>query len=164
MNLQNITVTQVTKEPREYNGRKYWGVKTKEYDVWIDFYDAQPERGKQYQVDLQSINSKGKTYWKAYTQAIAPQTTAPTPPPAPPSAPAPAPAPEPVPEPAQSTALSFDDYRLLVKDVHEIAVGLEPNTVDDHGNVVDRSQARIALVNTAVIAWTNGKLDLPIPF
>jgi hypothetical protein len=58
------------------------------------------------------------------------------------------------------------DYCMLVNSVHVLALSIEPDFYkESEGGYaphhVDRSQARIALINTAVIAATKGLLEIP---
>jgi hypothetical protein len=47
----------------------------------------------------------------------------------------------------------LDDWRKVVKEAWSIAKNLEP----------DDAQARVALVNTAVIAWSHGNICNTVP-
>jgi hypothetical protein len=67
-----------------------------------------------------------------------------------------------------SGGILWDDYQTAMKLAHSHAIALEPDITDEDGRtLVDRSAARAALVNTAMIAYTNGKVYMPpdeIPF
>ena len=57
-----------------------------------------------------------------------------------------------------SGKLTFDEYVLAVKAAHRLAMDVEPDSLTTQA---DHSQARAALVNTFIIALTNGKVGLP---
>jgi hypothetical protein len=62
--------------------------------------------------------------------------------------------------------ISWADYEIMAKLAHSFAVSMEPDQ-DNNGLLIDRSQARAAMVNTIMIAYSNGKIYLPdeeIPF
>jgi hypothetical protein len=64
-----------------------------------------------------------------------------------------------------SGAASLEDLKNFMFEAHKIAVMLEGDSTDERpdSNPVyfDRAQARAAIVNTLVIAFTNGKIALP---
>lgn len=63
------------------------------------------------------------------------------------------------------------EYQIVAKAAHALALDLEPdglsekqvelNSGDLPITIVDRSQARIALVQTVLVAFRDGKLDMP---
>lgn len=72
--------------------------------------------------------------------------------------------PEP-PEPGNGK-LEWKEYDQLARVAHKLANEIEPDVLGDQGIIVDRSQARMAFTNSALIALSNGKLwlDDDIPF
>lgn len=57
--------------------------------------------------------------------------------------------------------IAWEDYIVAVRKAHLVANDLEPDenrTIDGH---INRSQARATLVNTMMIALTNGQISLP---
>ena len=52
---------------------------------------------------------------------------------------------------AASASVTWDDYREMMERAHVAASGLEP----------DSPEARAAIVNTVMIAFSNGKVSLP---
>jgi hypothetical protein len=64
--------------------------------------------------------------------------------------------------------ITWNDYQNAVKLAHGAALALEPDLTDENGvTLVDRSMARARLVNTAMIAFSNGRIFIPedeIPF
>ena len=65
--------------------------------------------------------------------------------------------------------ITWDAYRAMAEAAHDLAHKLEPDGVaphiegDDHGyhTTVDRSSARAAILNTVMIAYSNGKIFVP---
>ncbi len=65
--------------------------------------------------------------------------------------------------------ITWDAYRAMAEAAHDLAHKLEPDGVaphiegDDHGyhTTVDRSTARAAILNTVMIAYSNGKIVIP---
>jgi hypothetical protein len=72
-------------------------------------------------------------------------------------------------------AATWSEYETIACQAHELAKKLEPDgiaAIGDNGEPIvtlDRSRARIALVSTVLIAFSNGKIaseedDGPVPF
>jgi hypothetical protein len=64
-------------------------------------------------------------------------------------------------------AIPWKDYEIMAKLAHSFALGLEPDSNIEGALPLDRSQARAAILNTIMIAYSNGKIYLPdeeIPF
>lgn len=70
-------------------------------------------------------------------------------------------------------AVQWADYAMVARHAHKLACELEPDGYKDDGpsegapaTAVDRSTARAAIVNTALIAFSNGKIAIEddIPF
>jgi hypothetical protein len=63
--------------------------------------------------------------------------------------------------------ISWDDYRNMAEAAHSLAMKLEPDgTVITELNAlpitnIDRSTARAAILNTVMIAYSNGKIFIP---
>lgn len=173
---QQIVVGMISKfPPKNFNGRLAYPVLPQGSSTWVSLYsDHPPQVGEPFVVDMTSNTSRdGKVYWNAQpvgAQPGQPKVEAPFSQPAPHGngngngwpapetqhrAPLPAPAPTfpQAQEPPKRFKLSFPDYMLLVEHVHEIAMRLEPDPT--------ASQARMALVNAAVIAATQQNLETP---
>lgn len=64
--------------------------------------------------------------------------------------------------------ISWDDYRQMAEAAHELAMKLEADVFADNGQegvpivTVDRSHARAAILNTVMIAFSNGKIANPL--
>lgn len=71
------------------------------------------------------------------------------------------PAPAAAPSAAQhGKPLAWFDYIQAMRDAHAVALELEPDIPTGDTGVQDRSQARAALVDTMLIAVSNGKVAL----
>ena len=160
---QRITVEAVTKKPRIFNNQLIWGVKTDD-GTWYSLYvEDQPTKGASYECIVTENKGKdGRTYFdaKPIRPAMAPE-------PAPQSqtngAAAPAEAPKPAPVYTGPTKIAWLDWQTMTRAAHAMAMELEPDqaAVSASNPLFDRSTARIAMVNTIMIAFSNGKLDLP---
>jgi len=76
-------------------------------------------------------------------------------------------------EAASSNGITWDAYRAMAEAAHELARKLEPDGQEigetqtggeDHALpivTVDRSSARAAILNTVMIAYSNGKIVVP---
>lgn len=135
--METITVEAVTKEAKESKGRRYWGVKSG--NRWINmFMDTPPQKGQKLNAEIKTSEYNGKTYhWGEIVTPKAP--------------------------PAESHAASngahdWADYRYMAKLAHELASELEP---DSESGMPDRASARAAILNTVMIAFSNGKVKLP---
>lgn len=49
--------------------------------------------------------------------------------------------------------VDWTEYSAVAKSAHILAMGLEPDTSTEAGQVIDRSRARLALVSTVLIAY-----------
>jgi len=140
-----IIVDAVTKEPREYKGRKKWGVKPVGGD-WLSLYcDFKPERGQNFSVNITETKGKdGRIFKDAEIIGPAPGV----PPPPPPQTPS---------VEAQFNQLkhngkiSWDDWTLAIRLIWDI--------VQDTGMPPAEG---VALVSTTLIAYSNGKLETPV--
>ncbi len=161
--------------PKSYKGRLSYQVLPQGSKDWVALYsDHPPQVGEQFIVDMTSnAAANGKIYWNAQPIGAQPGQppvvtfgqAAPAPVPAPvngngqaPQTTAPAPETPPLelpppPELPKRIKLSFREYAFLVEEVHHMARRLEPDPAC--------AQARIALVNAAVIAATQQNLEIP---
>lgn len=63
--------------------------------------------------------------------------------------------------------IAWSEYEQMAGLAHQLALTMEPDAVADHGQegapiiTVDRSTARAAILNTVMIAFSNGKISLP---
>lgn len=63
--------------------------------------------------------------------------------------------------------ISWDDYRAMAEAAHGLASKLEPDSINivgenDPSTIIDRSTARAAILNTVMIAYSNGKIFVPV--
>ncbi len=56
--------------------------------------------------------------------------------------------------------ITWDAYRAMAEAAHSLASKLEPDEISSMGNL-DRSTARAAILNTVMIAYSNGKIVVP---
>lgn len=149
-----LQVDAVTKAPRLFQGKTQWGVKTPD-GKWYSLYQKDsPSRGQVLDVDIeQELGKDGKTYYNAYPakqQAKPAQETKPEP--AKPVGPAPA---------ASNGKIPWAEFVLAMKTAHSVALDLEPDSMEAGG--LDRSRCRAAIINTMMIAFTNGRIEAPLP-
>ena len=165
-----ITVEMASKQSREYNGRRKWGVHPKgsPKDYWLDIYVTdRPKQGQVFNIGTIKESPVGDRIFReaeiigpAAQGAIAsgqPEPLKPAPGsgngwPARESAPTGQPA-------ASNGKIKWSDWQQITEVAHELACKLEPDDQGEH--VCERSVARAALVNTVLIAFSNGKLELP---
>ena len=160
-----ITVEMSGKTPRSYGGRTKWGVHPKGSPdgYWVDIYvNDRPKPGQVFNIGAvkEDRSADGKRIFReaeiigpamatlqrpAQPAAILPKpggdsygnsTTAPAP---------------------SNGKIKWDDWVEIARAAHELAVGMEP----EPGTNGDASAARLAFVNTTLIAFSNGKLELP---
>jgi F0F1-type ATP synthase alpha subunit len=65
--------------------------------------------------------------------------------------------------------VTWENYKKVAQAAHTLALELEPDGPGESGIVVDRSEARVSLVQTILVALRDGKIELPegdddIPF
>ena len=153
-----IQVDAVTKEAREWKGRKKWGVKPVGWSEWLNLYcDFKPQKGQSFSVNITETQGKDGRVFKD-AEIIGPAPAAP--PPAPPAQ-------TPSVEAAfnqlkqqHNGKIPWSDWSLVCRAAHELACLLEPDDQGEH--ICEWSNARAALVNTVMIAFSNGKLETPI--
>lgn len=67
--------------------------------------------------------------------------------------------------PASNGRVKWEDYKQIAKAAHELALELEPDGISGSPETplvtIDRSQARIAFVQTALVALRDGRIELP---
>jgi len=159
-----ITVEMASKQSREYGGRTKWGVHPKgsPKDYWVDIYVTdRPQPGQVFNIGAvkESTSKDGAKIFREAEiigPAAAPQGNAwPAPEqarqqaqPAPQSAPTGTPG-------ASNGKIKWDDWCTLAKSAHEVALFME------QGLSADSATARIAFVQTCLVALRDGKLELP---
>lgn len=132
-----ITVEAVTKDARQYNDQRIWGVKTPD-GIWYSLYcDFRPSKGQQFDVAVHEKTVNGKVYRDAKIIGPAPIQQQ--------QRPAQAPA------PAQQAKIPWADWAVVIQSAWEAAsaAGMPPAEA-------------VAVVNTTLIAFSNGKLETPI--
>ena len=147
MTTQAITVAAVTKEPKVWNDETCWGVKVG--NGWMDLYvKDRPSKGQTYNVEIEEVQSKGRTYLHAR----------------PVKGSQPAAAPAKVTQGAQTVAQArtsnnsgvhtqtFDTYAEVARKAHTLALELEPRQ--------GAERARVALVSTFLIEFGYGHIAL----
>ena len=161
-----LNIEAVTNAPRTYKGQTYWGVKSGG-DHWYDFYVSEkPTVGKTYRVIVTDrTGSNGRIYQLAKLAPLATQPQAQ-------SAtngngavkPAEEQPKEPAPQAPKDNRIPLAEWCAAAKAFHVLAKELEPDETNEQGMFIhERSQARAAMVNTAMIAFSNGKISLELP-
>jgi len=142
-----VVVDAVTKEPREYKGRKKWGVKPVGGD-WLSLYcDFKPQKGQSFSVNITETQGKdGRIFKDAEIIGPAPGV----PPPPPPQTPSVEAQFNQIKQQA-SGKISWDDWALVIRTTWDIVT--DTNMPPAEG---------VALVNTTLIAYSNGKLETPV--
>lgn len=137
--MPTIKVDAVTKESKEARGRKYWGVKVG--NDWINVVtDTKPEKGQTLQVgEIKVSESGGRTYRWAQVDEKAQQSK----------------------QANNNGHIPWHEYERLARVAHTLALSLEPDETGSEAHFEDRSQARIALVQTVLVALRDGKVALP---
>lgn len=143
-----LQVEAVTKAPRLFNGHTIWGVKCGAN--WYSLYQLKPPaKGETLNVTVESHKGRdGRDFLDAYPIIETPPAKA---------------------QPAASNGhIPWEDYQRMAEHAHALAASLEPDTLGKGGEneelvvrTVDRSAARAAIVNTVMIAFSNGKIALP---
>jgi len=155
-----LTVEAVTKAPRLFNGATIWGVKAPD-GTWYSLHQHdKPNKGDTLNVNVEQHHGKdGRAYLDAYP--IIDRSRGVT---IPDGTPAPA-----KPQAAQSNGhIPWEDYRRMAEHAHMLAARLEPDGTETsqsdnnfQATLIDRSAARAAILNTVMIAFSNGKIALP---
>jgi hypothetical protein len=134
-----IVVKSTTKESKQAQGKTYWGVKHEDGNWFNLITDSKPAQGARYNVDVKETQFNGRTYrWANIIQAqkAASQNGA-------------------------GQSHPWEDYARMARVAHELACDLEPDETGAGTHFEDRSQARAAILNTVMIAFSNGKIELP---
>jgi hypothetical protein len=163
-----ITVEMASKASREYGGRTKWGVHPKgaPKDYWVDIYvQDRPQPGQVFNIGAvkESTSKDGaKVFREAEIIGPAAGTIDPKTWPQAPLSAAPSPKVQPYSQSAlngtpgaSSGKIKWDDWCVIAKSAHELALLME------QGLSADTATARVAFVNTTLIAFSNGKLELP---
>lgn len=133
-----ITVESTTKEPKQARGQTYWGVKYQN-DWYNLFVDSKPAQGAKFDCEVKTSDFNGKTYrWATPTKAKE----------------------QPAEQQASSNG-SWEHYAEMARAAHALAAELEADAITEAGIQIDRSHARAAILNTVMIAYSNGKVALP---
>ena len=65
----------------------------------------------------------------------------------------------------RAAGITWDEYRAMAQAAHELADKLEPDGyssgIDGQQTLMDRSTARAAILNTVMIAYSNGRIVVP---
>jgi hypothetical protein len=145
-----ITVEMASKQSREYGGRTKWGVHPKgsPKDYWVDIYVTdRPQPGQVFNLGaVKETTSKDGAKVFREAEIIGP-------------------AKQEVQQASQSAStgtpgasngkIKWDDWCTLAKSAHELALMME------QGLSADSATARIAFVQTCLVALRDGKLELP---
>jgi hypothetical protein len=134
-----IIVNKVTKESRQAQGKTYWGVE--HGGNWYNFVtNDKPKVGFRYNVEVNESQWNGKTYrWAKPAASPKSEQRA-------------------KPNGNGNGQIKWDDYAEMMRAAHSLANELEPDRETDVG--MSKAAARAALVNTAMIAFSNGKIAL----
>jgi len=130
-----VTVESCARETRRTkDGREYTGLKIN--GNWVNVIGDHRDKYKK-QIDLEIQGNWGKL--------VEPKTTGPAS------------------GNGHSGAATIDDYKEIAMRAHGIAASLEPDipNQDPGDQYVSRAVARAAIVNTFLIAFSNGKISLP---
>jgi hypothetical protein len=154
-----LVVDAVTKDPKQFGDKAIWGIKTKDGN-WYDFHGGfRPDRGQSLNAKIWEVKGKnGKAYLHADLMEPPPQAVDTRLPPLL------APQPEKnLINGAQNLRpndkIKWEDWVQISEAAHDLAVRMEPEPAtspNDHAPA-----ARLAFVNTTLIAFSNGKLELP---
>lgn len=153
-----IKVEAHTKEPRVWKNQVQWGVKIQD-GSWVTLHrEKKPEKGETIDVNISERKGKNDMIYVDAFPVMPPLVQAI-------QQPAQQNGAEPV-TPKKDERLTWDDYREVAKAAHNLALVLEP---DEYGDEIagkalmrtDRSPARMAFVNTTLIAYSNGKFIVP---
>ena len=156
-----LQVEVTTKTPKNIGGKQIWGIKDNQGN-WYDFQGGfKPAKGQQLNVRIENVQGdNGKTYKHAHLIEPPPPQQAQQAQPMQVHQPAPVSATgQPGPLNAGNGKIKWEDWELIARAASELAWKLEPEPAtspNDHAPA-----ARLAFVNTTLIAFSNGKLELP---
>ena len=144
-----ITVESTTKESKQARGQTYWGIKFK--GEWFNlFVNDKPKQGDKFEVDVKTSEWNGRTFrWATPVKGKeAPQQ--------------------------KEANGSWEHYAEMARAAHRLAKELEPDSSrwpqllqeggsEDPAEIItcDRSRARAAILNTCLIAYSEGRVALP---
>lgn len=130
-----VKIEAVAKELRHtQGGSPYTGVKIKDGE-WINLYgDHRDKKGKTITISEPEKFGQGKSKWARVEEKKEPAPESPSPP-----------SEE---QPRTDGQKTVGDYLRVMNRMFQHIKSVEPNS----------PEARAALINTAMIAWTNGKL------
>lgn len=131
-----ITVKSTTKESKQAQGKTYWGVKHEDGNWYNLITNDKPAMGARFDVEVKETQYNGRTYRWATPHQGSQQASG---------------------GGGGNGHIPWEDYEQMMRAAHGVAWALEP----DAGEHADRSTARAAIVNTVMIAFSNGKLALP---
>lgn len=149
-----IVVEMSGKTPREYGGRVKWGVHPKGFpkDYWVDIYvQDRPKPGQVFNIGAikETPSADGVKIFRE-AEIIGPAGFDPVKMQLPPMKGT---------SGASNGKIKWDDWVQIARAASELAWKLEPEPAtspNDHAPA-----ARLAFVNTTLIAYSNGKLELP---
>ena len=130
--ILGVTAVKATKNGKQYTGIKYGD--NQWVNVWGDHTDK-----KNRTMTISEIQVFGKSGWAKEEKPVQPEIPQPSP---------------------SSDKLTKGGYKNWLEEMWELAYKLEPDQHSEGGTLIhNRADARAALVNTAMIAWSNGKLQ-----
>jgi len=130
--ILGVTAVKATKNGKQYTGIKYGD--NQWVNVWGDHTDK-----KNRTMTISEIQVFGKSGWAKEEKPVQqPEVSQPS---------------------SSSDKLTKGGYKNWLEEMWELAMKLEPDLepTEKH-SLCDRSDARVALVNTAMIAWSNNKI------
>ena len=170
----NLVVDAVTKESKQFGNTEIWGIKATDGN-WYDFHGGfKPSKGQSLNCKVWPVKGKnGKDYMHADLIPEHPQQAQQAQP-----AQQPKPAAQPYsngnPPQQGATGIAFgmpppsngkikwDEWTEIADAASQLAHRLEPDRLPLNGDAgLSTATARIAFVNTTLIAFSNGKLELP---
>jgi len=126
-----ITPVKTTSKGKQYTGIKYGD------NQWVNVWGDQTEK-KNKTMTISEPQLFGKSFWAKEEKPVQPEIPQPSP---------------------SSDKLTKGGYKRWLEEMWELAMKLEPDLEPtEHHALCDRSDARAALVNTAMIAWSNNKI------
>jgi len=137
-----ITVKSTTKQSAMAQGKVYWGVKSEDGNWYNVITNEKPALNTKIEAEVKESNFNGRTYRWATPISREPKASA----------------------AISNGHIAWEDYKRMALEAGNLAHMLESDLPGDKENgdpFVDRSQARAAIVNTLMIAFSNGKIALP---
>lgn len=140
-----LEATAVTKDSKTARDRTYWGVKHSDGNWYNLLIDQRPARGAVFEVEVKESSFNGKTYrWAEIKESSHKNGSANA-------------------NGTNGYAATWEDYARMARAAHALASELEADVPKDQPDGVSFScaQARASIVNTVIIAFSNGKVLLP---